>query len=310
MKETYLKQDLTAGLIKGKSYTILMKVQALGANPSGNILNVLIRQKRTSGTTVLSWNPTFTTTATWVSKSFSPIFSSDTLELYLNGLSATGDWGSCTGFLIDEIYIYENISADRVLISDHEMCNGRISRFQRISCDPDRTGYVRTADATTMFSAYDIDQDDTVIKSFTAVSYPIWEMILLAREDVTYEAGEMFIGPKMDIDYLAVSGFDPHGAGQKGTMLETIGGRRYYDHKFVRGQYQFGVKLLDEATHDKWVEWWEEVGDEKFPFFFCWDETSEPEDIKLVRCEGAFSFPLQVYAAHYRIGRVSLTEEL
>ena len=93
-------------------------------------------------------------------------------------------------------------------------------------------------------------------------------------------------------------------------MTETVGGKRWYSYDYERGVYSFGVKVLDEATHDKWVEWWEEVGRNKFPFWFAWDETDEPEDIKFVRCDVAFQFPKQLYGGHYRIGQVRLREEL
>jgi len=288
-----------------------MKIQAKTANPTGNVLQVLVRQERVSGTAMLDWTPTITTTATWYQTTFTPTFTSDTLELYLNGLNVSGSWGGCTGFDLDEIYLYEDIAADRLIIDNHECCNGRITSLYGCECDPDRSSFSYANDASAnLQNAVWIDQSDTAIKTFTSSNYPVWELILERNMDLTYEIGQMFVGPKMDVEYLQVAGFDTHGSESHGTMTETVGGKRWYSYDYERGVYSFGVKVLDEVTHDKWVEWWEEVGRSKFPFWFAWDETDEPEDIKFVRCDTAFQMPKQLYGGHYRIGQVRLREEL
>ena len=308
-KNEYLKQDLTDSLVKNKTYRIVMKIKALTANPAGNVFQVQIAQKLTPYTAILDWTPTITTTATWHETTFTPTFSTDMAELYLNGLNVTGSWGACTGFDVDEIYIYEDIPADRLIIANHEFNNTQITSLYGCRCNPARTSFSYANDAGAALTSENINQTETVIESFTSANYPVWELTLRATTGITYEAGQMFLGPKFDLDYFDLGSFDPHASESYGTMIETIGGKRNYTFDFERGIYEFTVKTMIESDHDEWVEWWEEVGRSKYPHFFCWDETNEPEDIKFVRCEGAFSMPIQIYGAHYRVGQIKLREE-
>ena len=309
-----LTQDLTGTMHKDKTYRVMFKAKALGANPTGSIIRIRIRQIRSPYTTVdtdFDWYPTLTTAAAWFEKTLTADFTSDNLQIYIEALTASGSWGGCTGFTIDEFYVYRDIAADRLIALDHEWNTGAVTSLYGCRCDPARTTFAVGNDASAiLISAETIDQTESVLETFTESNYPVWQLILTAKAEVAYDTAHLFLGPKMDVEYLEVSGFDPHREAVSGRSHIKATGARAYDHEHKRGRYEFGVKLVSDAIHDEWGLWWEEVGERRVPFCFCWDETTYPEDVRFVRNDDERLFSVQVYEAPYRIGKVRLSEEL
>jgi len=299
---------------KDKVYRVMFKAKALGANPTGSVMRIRIRQIRSPYTTIdtdFDWYPTLTTSATWFEKTLTADFTSDNLQIYIEALTATGTWGSCTGFTIDEFYVYRDIAADRLIALNHGWNTGTITSLYGCRCDPARTSFAVGNDASAaLISTEKIDQTEPVLETFTESNYPVWRLILTAKTEVTYDAGHLFVGPKMDVEYLEVSGFDPHSELVTGQSHVKASGARAYSHKHGRGVYDFTVKIASDTVHDEWNLWWEEVGEERVPFCFCWDETTYPHDVRFVRNDGERLFEIQVYEAPYRIGKVRLSEEI
>jgi len=309
--DCYLKQNLVEALEKGKTYRILAKLQALGANPAGDIVSIKARQRLSPNKVAesgLDWKPTVTTTAAWVQTTFTPDFSSDMLELFINALGSSGSWGSCTGFNLDEIYIYEDIAVDRLIAAAHNWNNGEITSVYGCRCNPGRTSFAYGNDASANLAAnVDIDGTDTVLQSLTESNYPVWELVLTAT-GITYEAGVLFLGAAMAFTKQPDRPLDPDAEEVAGTMNETPAGRRvFYPDYYRGGPYDLKLTNVNAAFYADLKDWWQEVGRIKFPFFFCFDEDAYPENIKLVRNENDFLFN---YDPVLRTGQITLKEEL
>lgn len=310
--DCYLKQNLVAAIEKGKTYRIIAKAQALTDTPAGAIVQVQVRQRLAPNKAIqagMAWQPAITTTAGWIATTFTADFSSDMLELYINALGSSGSWGSCTGFRLDEVYIYEDIAVDRLIAANHNWNNGEITSVYGCRCNPGRTSYAAANDASANLAAnVDIDQTETLIQSLTQSNYPVWQIVLTAASGITYEAGIIFLGPVMTFTKQPNQPLDPHAEEIDGTMNETPAGRRVFYADYYRGgPYKLKFTGVTAAFYALLKDWWQEVGRTRVPFFFCFDETSHPEDIRLVRCLANFLF---AYDPVYRSGDIDLGEEL
>jgi hypothetical protein len=310
--DAYLKQNLVGTVEKGKTVRILMKAQAIGANPSGAVMSVKVVQKLAPYKVIdsgMDWQPTITTAAGWVETTFTADFTSDMLMLIIDALGSTGSWGSCTGFNLDEFYIYEDIPVDRLIALDHSFNNGEITSLYGCRCNPARTSYAAGNDASAnLIAAVDIDGTEPVVQSVTESNYPVWELVLTAATGITYYAAIIFLGPAMTFTKQMLAPFDPDAETVGGTMSETQSGRRvFYPDYYRGGPYRMVFSKINSTFYDKLKDWWEEVGRTRFPYLFCFDETNYPERIKLLRNE---SDRLFAYDPVLRSGAIDSTEEL
>ena len=310
--DAYLKQNLIFALEKGKIYRIVMKAQAIGANPSGDVLQVKVRQRLSPNKVVQSgmdWKPALTTTAAWVETTFIPDFSSDMLELFINALGSSGSWGSCTGLCIDEVYIYEDIAVNRLVAFGHNWNNGEITSIYGCRCWPGRTSFAYGNDASSNLAAnQDIDQTEPVILSLTESHYPAWEIKLTATAGIAYEASIIFLGPVMAFAKQMNAPFDPHSEQVAGIMAKTeTGYTTFHKTHHKGGPYEVILSNVSATFYGEVLSWWKEVGRNRFPFFFCFDEANSPENIKLVRADSDWLFP---YNPVTRDGRIILVEQL
>jgi hypothetical protein len=309
--DCYLKQDLIGEIIKGRTYRIMMKVQALTANPSGDVLSVIVRQKLSPFKVIesgMDWRPTITTTAGWHERTFTADYSSDTLELLIYARGLSGSWGSCTGIRIDEVYVYEDIPVNRLVVLDHNWCNGEITALYGWRCNPDRTNAGSGDRSPNLLATQDVDQTEPIIKATTESNYPVWQLTLTATTGLTYEAGVIFLGPHMAFTKQMDAPFDPDAEEVEGIMNETAAGRRTFHKLFSRGgPYELAFTNVNSTFYDLLKDWWDEVGRDRVPFFFCFDESNIPTEIKFVRNESNFLF---AYDPVFRGGRILLREEL
>lgn len=311
--DAYLKQSLVATAEKGKTYRILIKAQAIGADPPGAVLQIKVRQRLSSNKIIdsdMDWQPTITTTAAWLATIFTADFSSDMLEIFINALGASGSWGSCTGLRIDEIYIYENIAADRLIVEHgHNWNNGEITSVYGCTCWPERTSFSYANDASANLAAnVDIDGTETIFQSLTSSDYPVWEIKLTAASGIAYSAALLFLGPQMTFPKQMDRPFDPEAEEITGIINETAGGRRVFHCNFYRGgPYNLILSNVNATFYALLKDWWQEVGRNKFPFWFCFDEANHSDEIKLVRCESNWLFQ---YDPVFRRGSIELKEEI
>jgi hypothetical protein len=306
----HLKQNLVGTITKGKTYRILFKAQAVTDNPPGATLAITLQQRVGANKLIQAastWQPTITTTAAWFENTITADFSTDLGELFINGLGSGGSWGSCTAIRIDEIYVYEDIAVDRLVALAHGFNNGEITSVYGCRCWPERTSFAYGNDASAnLASAVDVDQTEPLIQTLTESNYPVWEIILTSATGITYEAGILFLGPTMAFTRQMNHPFDPGSEITVGTLLETEAGRDYYNKDFHRGgPYNLNFTNVDSTFYANLLAWWQEVGRDRFPFLFAFDETSEPENIKLVRNLSDWLFP---YDPTLRGGTISLRE--
>ena len=59
-----------------------------------------------------------------------PEYTSDIVGLYVEALGATGTWGACTGYKLDEFYVFEKIEANRLIVLDHNWDGAKGSMIQ------------------------------------------------------------------------------------------------------------------------------------------------------------------------------------
>jgi hypothetical protein len=231
------------------------------------------------------------------------------LELFIDALGSSGSWGSCTGFNLDEIYLYEDIAVDHLITAAHNWNNGEITSVYGCYCNPGRTSFAYGDDASSnLANAVDIDQTETLIQSLTESNYPVWELVLTAAAGITYEAGIVFLGPAMAFTKQHDRPFDPDAEEVAGSRNETPSGRRaFYLEHYRGGPYTLKFTNVNSTFYALLQDWWQEVGRTRFPFFFCFDETNYPEKIKLVRCLSDYLFN---YDPVLRNGSVELSEEL
>lgn len=310
--DCHLKQDIPFTIEKGKTYRIMLKVQAIAADPAGDVLSIKVRQRLSPNKVIesgMDWKPAITVAAGWKEATFVPGFSSDMLELLIDALGSSGSWGSCTGLRIDEIYIYEDVTVDRLIVFGHTWNNGEITSIYGCRCWPGRTSFAYGNDASANLAANaDIDQTEPIIKSLTESNYPVWEIKLTAATSIQYEAAIMFLGPQMAFGKQMNAPFDPDTEEVQGILNETDAGRTAF-HKFFHrgGPYELTLTNVNSSFYVSLKNWWQEVGRTKFPFFFCFDESASPEEVKLVRCE---TNQLFTYNPVLRDGRITLREEL
>jgi len=311
--DCYLRQDLVASMLRGRTYRIGFKAQAITASPSGGSISIKIRQRLSPNKVIqngMDWRPAITTSAAWFTTTFVPDFSSDRLEIHIDALGSSGSWGSCTGIRIDEICVYEDLEIDRMVVAGHNWNNAEITSVYGCNCWPGRTNFSYANDATSNLCAnQDVDQTEILIKDFGVLTCrPVWEVTLTATSGLTYEAAILFVGKVLEFSKQMDAPFDPEAEEVAGVMNETMAGRRAFHKDFHRGgPYALTFTNVGSAFYSELREWWEEVGRSKTPFFFCFDETNAPEMIRLVRCDSDWLFP---YDPVFRQGTIMLTEEI
>jgi hypothetical protein len=319
-----LRQGLTGTFEKGKTYRIVMLVKALTAPPAANdILRVYLLDKNVDTDLLLDadwedgghWDPEITTSETWVTSDFVPDQTTDRVRIWLTGRGSSGTWGGCTGFDVDELYIWEKISVDRLMVFDHNWdagvwVSGDASSIivQGWYLNPSRT-QTTSADRENGLDGWTQQGSEPILKTVTlSADYPIYRIRLNAKSWLTYEAGEIFLGPAMAFSKQMDFPFDPDAEEAVGVMNETQGGVRRFHKDFHRGgPYEIVLTKVNSSFYSSLRDWWEEVGRDHFPFFFCFDETSAPDKIKLVRSESNWLF---AYDPVLRGGRITLREEL
>lgn len=304
---------------QGKTYCILLLARALTANPTTNdVMLVRLRQRNTGRRLDADWEgpggdwyPNITTTETWFFSEFTPDFTSKEISFRIYGRGESGTWGSCTGFQVDEIYIWEKVTAQRLIVIGHNWdagITGVTYAVAGIRMDYMRTNYSSGSDFVGSLATWEQYGQDPIVKTVADTVLPMYRVMAAALSDTNYEAEEIYLGPTMAFTKQMDRPFDPDSEYTAGVFNETQAGRTHYHKNFHRGgPYNLRFSNVTAAFYADLKDWWQEVGRDKFPFFFCFDEAASPEKIKLVRCLSDFLFP---YDPVRRSGAIELREEL
>jgi hypothetical protein len=305
------KQYCSRKIEKGRTYRILFKAAALGADPVSNPIRIYLvdRNWTVDIENGYGWWPALTTTPTWFENTFTPDFSTDNWLFAFVDHAIPGSWGSCTGFNLDEIYLYEDISVDRLIVLDHGMDNGIIESLYGFRCNAKRNSFSYSDDGSAnLMNDVAIHGTEAIVESASESSYPAWEIVLGQASGVTYSAASIFLGSAMAFGKQNIQPFDPDAEAVGGLMSETRSGRRVFYPDFYRGgPFEMTFSKINSTFYTNLTDWWEEVGRTKFPFLYCFDEENYPEKIKLLRCESDFMFS---YDPVLRSGTIRATEEL
>ena len=188
--DSYLYQNLTGLFIKGRSYTVLMKVQAVTGNPAAGVLAIQLRQQDTPNAnlsaSVGTWTPTVTTTAGWVSQAFTADFSTDEAQLFIDGITANK--ASATAIRVDEVYVYETLTVDQLIMAWHNVFPQSAMTVRALRCNNKRTGYNQSNDSASMGSL-SVSGKDVVSETITSYAYPVYRIYIPLVTGKTFAAG-------------------------------------------------------------------------------------------------------------------------
>ena len=263
----YLYQVLSRTLTKGLTYTILMKVKALGGSPSAEVIQVRVREQYGSGrdldTTMGTWTPTISTTAGWVSTTFTPAMTPSAVILWINGVVANK--GAATSILIDELYIWENISVDRIIIANHNFDQNSYT-VTGYNASPLRTG-ITTSDYSALVAVSYPSGTETIDQSLTSGTYPVYEIQIVPVSYTTLQAGEIWLTEEWTWERTPPRGFDPEPRKPLRTDITAKSGST--EHVFFYDQRIPKIALdgLSLAEADRFTTWWERAGRYGDPFW-------------------------------------------
>jgi hypothetical protein len=297
--DSELYADLTATLYSDRTYTVCFKAETTVGNLGAGGLEVKIRQKDSPNNlvdagfgTAGTWKPTITTTAAWFTQDITPDFDTDTAQLYFDALLANK--GTATALYVDEVYLWEKVTANNMIISDHNL-NGSENMLARAAyCNPERTNYGAT-DYTAIQASFDQDGTETINKALTASARPVYHLQVPAEAGKTHEAGIIFIGDLLTFNKSLSVGSTPVGK-QKTQMAQNVSRTGQFiaaNVEYVEGR----AKLTFESVQRTWLEdnylfFWEQHGQNLTPFFVAWDDANYSADLFLMRSDGSMDYDL------------------
>ena len=216
MGNNNLVQPITDKLMKGKTYRIILKTQALSGNANAGCITISLKQAG-SGTDVygaISGNSIApTTTATWTEFDIIPDFTTNNWELRIVPLLANK--GSALGIMIDEIYVYRKYTIDTFIADRHNWAGKGAITVNAWRLSPLRSTSGSDANNKTQIGSFYVDSSDTISQALTSTVYPVMEVVIPAVSGWTPEAGEIFMGSGQTTPKFPQS-FDPYSTNADG----------------------------------------------------------------------------------------------
>ena len=269
--DSYLYQNLTGLFIKGRSYTILMKVQAVTGNPAAGVLAIQLRQKDTPNTnlsaSVGTWTPTVSTTAGWVSQAFTADFTTDEAQLFIDGIEANK--GSATAIRVDEVYIYETETVDQIMMAWHNVFPQSAMTIRALRCSSKRTGYNQTNDSASMGSLA-VSGKDVVSEALTSYAYPIYRIYIPLVTSKTFAAGLIGLYGKLTFRNLHI----PYDEGYTSPVQyqEADSGVMFTDERRgMKDTLQGVFRIVTAADYVSFEKFYKYVKEGKRPFWLVHD---------------------------------------
>jgi len=279
---------------KGKVYRVCLKASTIGTAPSGNPLKLAIFNHQTGNHLDTDWHtdatwdiPSLTTTDTWfVSPPLIPEFGTEDARLQIH--CDDSELGSATGLNIDEVYIWEEVDVQSLLVFNHNLDSAADVDIVGNYCSTSRSGLsgaeqIQLASGTNPVNGsnafiLETDVSPTIFPSYRIYFDPIGSS--------QYEAGQILLCEKWQFArYL----FLPHDTGKleiKEKEIVTLSGASHtvqFYELFKVGPHT--IRLITDAEKAKWDEWarfHQSPPNGKQPFVFRYSST---HDIHLVKSD-------------------------
>jgi len=211
-----ISQRLVSKLVKGKTYRVIFKAQAVTGSTALGGIRISITNIRSSSDIDANWDtnpywdvPVITTTVGWqASPNFIPDFNTDDGRIIVQAIFANR--GSATFIKVDEIYLFEVVNVAALLSFKHNW-NGSIGSSTTIvrglRCSRSRTSF-GASDNSDLLTITSLDGTGSYLGEFTAAVFPIYEIELPANTNFQYQAGELLLcekwvqvrAPRLDFD--------------------------------------------------------------------------------------------------------------
>lgn len=246
----YLTTLLGQGTLKkGITYKFVFKAKAKTASPQANVLSATCVPIGTSDNMGLIY-PAITTTATWFSSEFTPTKTTNRWRFTINAYTSLK--GSCTGIVVDEIYVYEKITLNSLICTGHNLERRSIT-VNAWNLSPLRSTSGSDAANKTVIATYTPDTSEVLYSALTSSSPPVVELVIAAASDLTPEAGEIYIGDYWQLPRYP-GALDPY---------ETVeGGLR---------EFKFNFKNIPPAYRTAQIEALFEQTRKGRPVYIQWD---------------------------------------
>jgi hypothetical protein len=238
-------QTITKKVKKGTTYTLLMKVKSLAANPTTGALTITAKNTGTDtnlDSDVTGWTPAITTTATWVSQDIVPDYETNNWYIKISGDSTKAN--GATDIIIDEVYIWEKLTVDNLIIHRHNWNGHGPIKVNGWKLSPLRSTSAADANNKTEIASFTPETSADIAQALTANASPVYEIVLPAAAGWTPEVGEIRISDTWTVPRYP-GAFDP---------LETDeGGLRVYKFNFTSlppAYRRAQIERLFEKTRD------------------------------------------------------------
>lgn len=199
---------------------------------------------------------------------------------------------------IDEIYLFEVIQPDTLIIAGHNMAGGfaASSYIALARCSIDRTsmssGYL-SGGADWQQNIIDLDADVSVdgnspiYETFTGPSFlcPIFVILFAAISGKTWEASEIWLGERWTWDRFLSGDWEPDDQEIEVRNVVTLGGLERSSERYRKKIRSGNILYLDNDEHANWRAFVKEVGLDK-PFWYYLSALSDyglEEEILLMK---------------------------
>lgn len=281
-----LRNVLARTLEKNKTYTLLLKAKTVGGNTLTGALAIKIQQNVTPNTLVdtaaFSWNPGIvTTTAAWISKDFSPTFTTEIAQLIINAVDANKS--TSTSLVVDEVSIVEKISVERFLAANHTWNGVQNVEVRSVNCFPLRTSF-GASDRSSIVAAFTSDGTSTIDKAITATNAPGYHVLVPAVSGKTWKAGLIGIYKQLDLsnNLIGTQGPVEIELAPAAMLLGALDGNIFaYTPEIAKDRWR-GAVLLTDAQRQTLDDLWRWTQAMKRPFWFAEDEILDIDALQFV----------------------------
>lgn len=168
-------------------------------------------------------------------------------------------------------------AADSLAIISHDLFTRGASIS--VECSSDNFG----ADITVALAAFAPTSDKAIFKTFTSISKRYWRLKITGLTAACF-MGILVIGARLTFNRYLTEEFDPIGEEPVGESLESVQGQPLGSVvSFVKNNSKISLRIISDSwfTNTFKPAWDNHISKFK-PFFFVWNFTNFPTDIRLM----------------------------
>lgn len=265
-------------------------------------------ENKVTGAHILGYTFSATTTEAWDSTEVTLTFDTRSAIIKVWGLGESGTWGTATHLAVDELYLFEKVEAERLIISGHKL--GDYTDATTVSglyCHPNRTNFLWATESKALHGLTNYGEDTILNTMDTTGTYPIYRLHLSAVTGITHEIDELFLGSVLPF-ILKKGSVDTHQEKVKEVVNTTEGGVSFIHPKYSKKRFKDNIFFLTDSAYQEYFDLWNQWAIDGHPLWFCWDEDAHSDEIWLGILKRAWRFKFKYLPNEYREGVIDIEE--